>query len=202
MKIKLILLITTLTLILSACEFPPDAALTETPIPKPAAEPAQVETAPEVEEVAPEPTATFTPEPEIVVVEEKQNCLDLLIPLDKADLPAEGKVVFSWTTHDSAESYSLNFIFPDELTLSFDSTETTKNRYMEAFSMHPAYSQSGEHQWNVTALNADGEEICHSDFFTFTKAISGNVSQGNGGDENENSSGCTGFDCGEGGTGN
>ena len=189
MKRKFILLITTLMLILSACEFPPDAAPTETPTPEPAAEPAQVEIAPEVEEVAPEPTATFTPEPEVVVVEEKQVCLDLLTPLDKADLPADGKVVFSWTANEEAESYSLNFIFPDGLTLNFTTDETSKNRYMDGFSMHPAYSQSGEHQWNVTALNAAGEEICQSDFFTFTKPVVGSTSQDNGGGGDNGDSG-------------
>ncbi|MBT7188623.1 MAG: hypothetical protein HN916_00370 [Anaerolineae bacterium] len=189
MKRKLTLLITTLMLILSACE------ITPTPLPEPETEPAQVDAVPEAEEVVPEPTATFTPESaendtpaeeEVAAPEETEEkteqCLELLTPLDKADLPAEGKVVFSWTAHDSAESYSLNFIFPDGLTLEFATNETTKNRYMDGFSMHPAYNQSGEHQWNVTALNAAGEEICQSDFFTFTKPQTPeNKPQGDGG---------------------
>jgi len=95
--------------------------------------------------------------------------VELLTPLDLADLPPEGKVVFTWTAHPDAKSYSLNFIFPDGLELNFTTSETTKNRYMDGFSMHPAYNQSGEHQWNVSALNAAGAEICQSDFFTFTK---------------------------------
>ncbi|MBT3338722.1 MAG: hypothetical protein HN855_10660 [Anaerolineae bacterium] len=122
-------------------------------------------------------------------------------PLDKADLPAEGKVVFSWTAHDSAESYLLNFIFPDGLTLEFTSDETTKNRYMDGFSMHPAYSQSGEHQWNVTALNAAGEELCQSDFFTFTKGVSDGVGEESSNNNKDDDSGCQDLSCGSGGTG-
>jgi len=177
MKRKLIIL-STLLLGILAC-----GVTTPTPSPEPAAEPAQVDVAPEVEEVAPEPTATFTPEPEPQeeTIEEKPSCIELLTPLDKADLPAEGKVVFSWTAHDSAESYSLNFVFPDGLMLNFATNETTINRYMDGFSMHPAYNQSGEHQWNITALNAAGEEICQSEFITFTKPALGNAPQGDSG---------------------
>ena len=179
MKKNLILLITTLMLILSACELTPtpteessEPTATFTPIP------AQVDVAPEVEEVVPESTATptFTPTPTPL------TCAQLLAPENNAELPAEGKVTFSWTQVDDAALYSLNFIFPNELTLSFDTTETSKNRYMEAFSMHPAYSQGGEHQWNVTTLNAAGEEICQSDFFTFTKPVLGSPPQSDGND--------------------
>jgi hypothetical protein len=193
MKRKLIIL-STLLLGILAC-----GVVTPTPSPEPAAESAQVDVAPEVEEVAPEPTATFTPEPEPQeeTTEEIPSCLELLTPLDKADLPAEGKVVFSWTTHSEADSYSLNFVFPDGLELNFAADETTKNRYMDGFSMHPAYNQSGEHQWNVSALNAAGEEICQSEFFTFTKPALGNTSQDNGGGDGA----CVDLSCASGGGG-
>ncbi len=186
MKSKLILILTLLLGIL-AC-----GITTPTPTAEPAAEPAQLNAVPDVEEEKPViiPTATFTPEPQEEIIEENpspalsevEGCVELLAPENNADLPAEGEILFSWTAHDSAESYSLNFIFPDELTLSFNSTETTKNRYMDGFSMHPAYNQRGEHQWNVTILNAAGEEICSSDFFTFTKPQTPeNKPQGDGG---------------------
>ncbi|MBT3190725.1 MAG: hypothetical protein HN736_04305 [Anaerolineae bacterium] len=176
MKRKLITLIIALMLILSACEFPPtsppeeeaESLPTKTFTPEP--EPSQPDTAPEAEEIAEEPTATFTPT--------SVPCVELLSPLDLADLPAEGKVIFSWTPLDDAETYSLNFIFPDGLTLRFETNKTTKNRYMDGFSMHPAYNQSGEHQWYVTALNAASEGLCQSDFFIFTKPVLGNAPQG------------------------
>ncbi|MCP4138890.1 MAG: hypothetical protein GY755_01110 [Chloroflexi bacterium] len=194
MKSKFILLTTIIILLLSACEFP---SQTEEPAPEPAplaevevpevVEPEPEEIAPETdeEEAAPEPTATFTPTP--------TPCVELLSPLNLADLPAEGKVVFSWEAHPEADSYSLNFIFPDGLTLEFATNETTKNRYMDGFSMHPAYNQSGEHQWNVNALNAAGEELCQSDLFTFTKHLSGGASEGaSQGDGGGNSEGVEG----------
>ncbi|MBT3338723.1 MAG: hypothetical protein HN855_10665 [Anaerolineae bacterium] len=76
MKRKLIIL-STLLLGILAC-----GVTTPTPSPEPAAEPAQVDVAPEVEEVAPEPTATFTPEPEPQeeIIEEKPSCIELLTP--------------------------------------------------------------------------------------------------------------------------
>ncbi len=187
MKSKLTTLAITLLLLLSACELTPTPTLEEEPEPQPTEtftpepEPAQADTAPEVEEPAeepePEPTATFTPTP--------IPCVELLTPLDFADLPAEGKVVFTWTAHPDADTYSLNFVFPDGLTLNFLTDETTKNRYMDGFSMHPAYNQSGEHQWNVSALNAASEELCQSDFFTFIKPASNSGSQGDGGENND-----------------
>ncbi len=144
----------------------------------------------ESEEPIPEPTATFTLTP--------HPCVVLIEPLDLADLPPQGKVVFTWTAHPDANSYSLNFVFPDGLELNFTTDETTLNRYMDGFSMHPAYTQSGEHQWNVSALNAAGEELCQSNFFTFTKNLSDGASEEgnnngdggvNGGDEDDGDSG-------------
>ncbi len=147
------------------------------------------------EEAAPEPTATFTATP--------IPCVELLEPLDGIELPGNARVTFSWSAHPDADSYLLTFVFPDGLELTFTTDETTLNRYMDGFSMHPAYNQSGEHQWNVSALNAAGEALCQSDFFTFTKAISEimpeSAPQGDGNDGGD--SGCTGWGCGSGGTG-
>ena len=182
MKSKLIVLTTALLLLLSACE------LTPTPDPStgsgqaPAEEPAAEVEAPEVVETEPTPEETQAPteeEPEptqtkkpVDEQEEVINCVELLEPLDGSEFPGNARVTFSWSAHPDAESYSLNFIFPDGLELSFALDETTTARYMSGFSMHPSYNQSGEHQWNVSALNAAGEALCQSDFFTFTKAIS------------------------------
>jgi hypothetical protein len=195
MKSKFILLTFILILILSACE------LTPTPTPEPDSSTGSGQ-AP-ANNPAPQPTATFTPEPEEPnetesepesseaetskeIEEVEEYCLILLEPLDLADLPAQGKVIFSWEAHPDAESYSLNFVFPDGLTLNFITDETTLNRYMDGFSMHPAYNQSGEHQWNVSALNAGGEELCQSDFFTFAKQATGSAPQDNGNGDSGN----------------
>jgi hypothetical protein len=212
MKSKFILLATILVLLLSACE------ITPTPTPAPDSSTGS-EQAP-ANDPAPQPTATFTPEPEESTETEsgpesseaetseetedvEEHCITLLEPLDLADLPAQGKVVFTWTAHPDAETYSLNFIFPDGLELNFTTDETTLNRYMDGFSMHPAYNQSGEHQWNVSALNTAGEELCQSDFFTFTKPLSDGASEensNNGGNGDGDACGGPGCDPGEPGT--
>ncbi|NQU31208.1 MAG: hypothetical protein HQ525_11125 [Anaerolineae bacterium] len=158
-----------------------------TPTPAPSNDAAQEDptatfTPTNTETNTPTATPTFTPPPTHTPL----VCVQPLIPENGAELPAEGKVTFTWTALDEAELYILNFFFPDGLTLEFETTETSKNRYMEAFSMHPAYTQSGEHQWNVSALNAAGEEICSSDFFIFTKPqTQSNGSNGGGGGGNQ-----------------
>jgi hypothetical protein len=200
MKSKLIALAIILILLLSACE------LTQTPTPKPVEEPAAEVEAPEVVESEPEPQETQAPteEPEVVETEDPEEeivtCVELIEPLDGADFAGNTRVTFSWSAHPDAESYLLTFVFPDGLELTFTTDETTLNRYMDGFSMHPAYNQSGEHQWNVSALNAAGEEICQSDFFTFTKPVSDVASEeNNSNDENNDDSSCTSLDCFSGG---
>ncbi len=121
---------------LSACKVTPTP--TEEPLPTETftPEPAQVDVVPEEENE--EPTETFTPEPEVNTAEETLLCTELLTPEDGADLPANGKVIFSWNAHPDADTYSLNFIFPDGLELNFTTDEPTTHRYMDGFSMHPA----------------------------------------------------------------
>jgi len=153
------------------------------------------EPASEAEDIPEEATPTFTPTPD-AALSEVEVCVELLEPLDGSEFPGNARVTFSWSAHPDAETYSLNFIFPDGLELTFTTDETTLNRYMDGFSMHPAYNQSGEHQWYVSALNAAGDKLCQSDFFTFTKGLSDGVGeesapQGNGDSGNECTVDCT-----------
>lgn len=185
MKSKLLFLCI-LFLGLASCEITPtpteegEPTATATFTPKPA----QADVVPEVEDL--EPTETFTPEPAVSDNEEILECTELLTPEDGAELGASGAVTFSWEPVDGAVLYQLYILFPSEVDLTFELAETSITRYTEAFSMHPAYHQGGVHQWNVTALNAKGEIICSSDFFTFTKpdstSASGDAPQGDGGD--------------------
>ncbi len=64
---------------------------------------------------------------------------------------------------DDAANYLLSILLPWGNIVIFESEETEIARYMKAF------RQGGEYQWYVTALNAEGEVICSSHFFTFTK---------------------------------
>lgn len=195
MKRKLTILIIALILTLSACELTPTPTLEPEPTPAIEVEaPKVVEPEPEPEAVVPEEigikedTAETESKPEAEEVEETEDviCVELLEPLDGIELPGNARVTFSWSAHPEADSYLLNFIFPDGLELYFSNDETTTARYMSGFSMHPAYNQSGEHQWNITALNAAGEELCQSDFFTFTKGLSDGVGEESVSQENGN----------------
>ena len=136
------------------------------------------EPVPEIEE-EPEPTPTFTPTPEPLI------CAQPLTPEDGAELPYEGKVIFSWSEMEGSTEYILEIRLPSGNIVSFESDTTEIARYTEAF------EQGGEYQWIVTALNATGEEFCESTIFTFTKPqLPENKSQGDGG-----SDACIGFDC-------
>ena len=161
MKSKLLLLFILLLNIL-AC-----GVATPTPTTGPAVESAQMNAVPDIEEEkpAPVPTPTFTPEPEPQeeIVEEKPSCVELLTPENEIEFGETAKVIFSWTAMDNTASYILNITLPFGNITTFESEETEITRYIEAF------TQGGEYQWNVTALNAAGEEICSSDFFSFTK---------------------------------
>ncbi len=84
-----------------------------------------------------------------------------LAPENETDFPTAAKVIFLWTAMDDAATYLLNITLPFGNITTFESETTEITRYIEAF------TQGGEYQWNVTALNAAGEEVCSSDFFTF-----------------------------------
>lgn len=85
-------------------------------------------------------------------------------------------MTFSWTPMDEAGLYHLNITRPTGNIVTFETDGTTRDRYMEAF------GRAGEFQWIVAALNANGDKICSSDFFTFTKPQTPvNAPQGDGG---------------------
>jgi hypothetical protein len=62
---------------------------------------------------------------------------------------------------NEAGSYVLNIIFPSGETVTFETDQTFRDRYMEAF------AAGGEYKWQVTAQGADGNEICISQAFAF-----------------------------------
>lgn len=159
-----------LTLLLSACM--PENPATEAPT-----EEIAIETKAAVvteESVAMEepieieaPTEPTTEEPLI--------CVELLTPENAIEVPAVGKVTFEWTALEGADTYLLTFTPPNDEIITFETDDTTRDRYMEAF------VQNGEYQWTVTALAGDRNQICSSDFFIFTKPTSENAPQVDGG---------------------
>jgi hypothetical protein len=66
---------------------------------------------------------------------------------------------------DKATIYVLNIILPSGQTVSFETDQTFRGQYMEAF---PA---AGSYQWSVTAYTQDRKrnEICSSIVATFNK---------------------------------
>ena len=110
-----------------------------------------------------EPVGTNTPT--ITPSSTPTSCPTLLTPLNDAEIPALGKVTFAWEPVDRATIYVLNIIQPSGQTTSFETKQTSRGQYMEAF---PA---GGSYRWSVTAYTQDQKrsEICRSILAKFTK---------------------------------
>jgi hypothetical protein len=113
-----------------------------------------------------EPTATESPTQ--VPSMTPSSCVTLLTPPKGAEIPAMGKVTFSWSPLNEATFYVLTIILPSGQTAAFETKQTFRNQYMEAF------STGGSYQWKVTALAQDRKrsEICSSELATFSKPAS------------------------------
>jgi hypothetical protein len=101
------------------------------------------------------PTSTLTPVP----------CLKLIFPDNSSDLPREGLITFLWNEQPGASSYRLEIIPPAGKMVTFLTQFTMRNQYAEALPW------GGEHKWQVVALDANGDAICTSQTFTFTKPV-------------------------------
>ena len=96
------------------------------------------------------------------------SCVTLLTPLNGTEIPAMGAVTFSWSPMDEATFYVLTLILPSGSTVSFDTKQTFRGQYMEAFAI------GGSYQWKVTAIAQDRKrnEICSSELAAFSKPAS------------------------------
>ena len=125
-------------------------------------------------EVAMTPTLVITQEPIATESPTKApsqippSCVTLLTPLNGAEIPAMGKVTFSWSPMDEVAFYVLTIIQPSGNTVLFETKQTFRGQYMEAFSM------GGSYQWKVTTIAQDRKrsEICSSELATFRKPTS------------------------------
>ena len=91
------------------------------------------------------------------------SCVTLLTPPNGAEIPAIGKVTFSWNPMNEATFYVLNIMLPSGATVSFDTEQTFRGQYMEAF------SAGGQYQWRVIVQDRKRNEICSSELATFSK---------------------------------
>ena len=141
---------------------------------------------PETQEpvITEEPVATELPTE--APTEPPLACVTLLTPIDGVEIPPVGKVTFSWTPIDEAGKYVLNIILPSGNIVPFETDQTFRDRYMEAF------VAGGEYQWQVIAQDANGSEICISEVATFEKPAYQQPSSNTGGDDGGNGNGGSG----------
>lgn len=111
-----------------------------------------------------EPTATESPTQ--MPSTTPPSCVTLLNPPNGAEIPAIGKVTFSWNPMHEAVFYVLNIVLPSGVIVSFETKLTFRGQYMEAF------SAGGQYQWKVIAQDRKRNEICSSELATFSKAAS------------------------------
>jgi hypothetical protein len=151
----------------------------------------------EVVEIVTEEIVTKESVSEPIATEEPTEtpiaCVTLLSPVNGAEIPPVGKVTFSWTPMDEAGNYVLNIILPSGEIVPFETDQTFRDRFMEAF------VAGGEYEWQVVAQGVDGSEICVSEVATFEKPAyiktndggnGGNA--GSGGDGGSGGGSCTG----------
>jgi hypothetical protein len=111
---------------------------------------------------ATEPPATeapTTPPP----ATEPPLCLNNLNPVTDSNFNPAGTVKFSWDAKEGASQYKLSIHFPNGVTASFYTSDTSLTRYLESM---PA---GGSYSWDVTALDGSGNPICQTGESTFTK---------------------------------
>lgn len=118
------------------------------------------------------PTATETPantptaEPTIVSVlpsGDNSTACKTINPPAGASLEHLGKVKFEWEPQQGAKRYVVTFTTSNGTIVTFETTETSIEKYIEIF---PA---AGDYKWDVTAYGENEEELCQSETITFDK---------------------------------
>ncbi len=109
--------------------------------------------------LAPTPTPVGTEPPETG----GGVCLNVLSPSNGSDQPQTGPVGFAWDPKAGASYYVLTIHYPNGSTALFQTTDTSITRYAE--SMAPG----GSYSWDITAFDANGNKLCTTDTFTFSK---------------------------------
>jgi hypothetical protein len=87
----------------------------------------------------------------------------VIAPPSGANLEHLGQVKFEWEPQPNAVKYVLTFITSNGNTVTFETDETSIEKYIEIF---PA---EGDYKWNVTAYGEGGQELCKSDSVSFSK---------------------------------
>jgi len=134
-------------------------ALGVTATPSPAPTPTSTST----DTPQPTPTNTPTPTPTETATPTPIPCFKLLTPENETNLPATGKVIFTWEPMPGAAGYRLEFILPNGVLVPFEVTDTRYARYIESFPM------GGVFTWRVSAFDPNGVLLCITAPFSFSK---------------------------------
>ena len=114
------------------------------------------------------PTATVTATPTLVAAmpdaAASNSCFKAIQPTMGSGLPHQGKVKFEWESQPGAQKYVVTFINSDGNPVSFETTETSLEKFVEGFIPKP-----GNFTWTITAYGADGNAICTTEQQTFSK---------------------------------
>lgn len=108
------------------------------------------------------PTATATIESVLPAGDTSSAC-KLVAPPEGAELEHLGKVNFEWEPQPGATKYVLTFVTSNGNTVSFETTETSIEKYIEIF------PTEGNYQWSVSAFSEAGDELCKSETVSFSK---------------------------------
>ncbi len=109
---------------------------------------------------------TNTPQPTLessVPAGDASTACKLIAPPSGAELEHLGKIKFEWEPQPGAQKYVLTFTTSNGSTVSFETTETSLEKYIEIF------PSEGEYEWDVTAYGENEEELCKSETVFFTK---------------------------------
>jgi hypothetical protein len=121
----------------------PSATSTPSPLPLP------------TDTLAPSATITETPTP---------SCLRLIEPQNGASLKSIGKQTFKWEPLSGASKYILAINPPPgHFQQTFESVDPSLYRWLNTIPW------AGDYSWQVTAFDKDGEVLCVSGPFAFTK---------------------------------
>jgi hypothetical protein len=94
------------------------------------------------------------------------SCVTLLTPLNDTELPAMGKITFSWSPVNEATFYVLSVMPASGGAVTFETQQTFREQYVEVF------WAAGNYQWSVVAQDRKRNEICSSALATFSKPAS------------------------------
>ena len=87
----------------------------------------------------------------------------IIQPPAGSSLPHQGKVKFEWEGQANAQKYVVTFTDEGGNTVSFETTETSIEKYIEIL------PGEGNYSWDVTAYGEDGSQLCKSETVSFSK---------------------------------